>query len=294
MNKFQIFLIILVATCILLFYLNSDSNNVYTLKFNISKASSTNSLKPLNNEKFEEHKQKILAIYKSITDNEFKVFSQNKEDGVLNQIMKMLNMRYKGYYVEFGTENGNEINTRYLREKFEWTGLLMDGSNENPAINLHRESIMHSNILDLFEKYKVPIELNLFSEDTDYGDYWIVEKVLQKYRPKVVIHEVNQQTSCVVVPKPDKLTFWDGSNFHGGSVCSFYCLAKRFDYTMIYCESAGVNCFWIRNDLIEKYLQVDPKIVQQVLVPSFLYKKPVFVYRSTNNKWEYVNCTNSN
>ena len=73
----------------------------------------------------------------------------------------------------------------------------MDGSHENFTINLHKEIILHENVVDLFEKYKVSKnDLDIFSEDTDYADYWIVEKVLQSgYRPKIVVHEINQQPS---------------------------------------------------------------------------------------------------
>ena len=57
----------------------------------------------------------------------------------------------------------------------------MDGSNENPMINLHKESILHSNILSLFEKYRVPDDIDILSEDTDYADYHIVEEILKTY-----------------------------------------------------------------------------------------------------------------
>ncbi len=78
-------------------------------------------------------------------------------------------------------------------------------------INLKKEFIRHDNILDLFAKYNVPIDLDLFSEDTDYGDFWIVEKVLEKYKPKIVVHEINQQKppACVTVQKPDRLIYFD-------------------------------------------------------------------------------------
>ena len=62
--------------------------------------------------------------------------------------------------------------------------------------------------------------------------------MLKSYRPKIVIHEVNQQPPklCVTVPKPDvnQLVLWEsGSSYHGGSVCAFYCLAKTNGYTMV-------------------------------------------------------------
>ena len=236
---------------------------------------------------------KIVNFYESISRKEMRVFSQNMEDGVILALLEFLKINTTGYYVEFGTENAAQCNTRNLRENLAWTGLLMDGSNENLNINLHKETILHSNIIELFEKHKVPKEFDLFSEDTDYGDFWIVEKVLEVYKPKIVIHEINQQLPerCVTVPKPDTLIFWDGSSaFHGGSVCAFHCLAKRFNYTMVYCEKAGVNCFWLRNDLLKANLDVDVVKVQNILNPKFLYKKPGFTYRVTNDKWLNIQC----
>ena len=82
------------------------------------------------------------------------------------------------------------------------------------------EKISYSNIVQLFEKHKVDVNVDLFSEDTDYADYWIVAEVLTKFKPKIIIHEINQQPPelCVTIPKPkpDELKYWDGSNYHGG------------------------------------------------------------------------------
>jgi hypothetical protein len=190
---------------------------------------------------------KIKSFYESIKEE--KIYSQNKEDGVTLSLINFLGIK-NGTFVEFGVQDGSETNTRILRENYNWKGLMMDSSIDNLSINKRQEIISYSNILNLFKKYKVDLNLDLFSEDTDYADYWIVEKVLTKYRPKIVIHEVNQQPPnlCVTVekPKPNKIIYWDGTNYHGGSVCAFYCLAKKNDYTMVYCESKGVNCFWIR------------------------------------------------
>ncbi len=243
-----------------------------------------------------EEKTRVMQFYESIKTKEFKKYTQGNEDGVIDFLIEWCNLgqkNYTGFFVEFGTETGVETNTRYLREKRNWTGLLMDGSNENLAINLHKETILYSNIVGLFQKYKVPQEFDLFSEDTDYADYWIMEQVMLKYSPKIVVQEVNQQGPdlCVTVPKPLNLTFWDSSDYHGASVCAFRCMAIRFGYTMVYCGSHGVNCFWIRNDLLEKYLNIEASVVQRVLTPAVLYMKPAFIYRSTNNPWLHVNCS---
>ena len=56
---------------------------------------------------------KIIDLYNSIYQSEFKKTSQNGEDGVIEALLKFLNITNSGYYVELGTENGNECNTRF-------------------------------------------------------------------------------------------------------------------------------------------------------------------------------------
>ena len=235
---------------------------------------------------------KIKNFYNELADSEKKIYSQNNEDGVILKLLEFLNIEKNGFYVEFGTEQGLECNTRNLRENYGWKGLLMDGSNQNLDINLHKETISHENILQLLQKHNIQDKIDILSEDTDYADYWIVEQILTKYNPKIVIHEVNQQPPelCVTVPKSKELIFWDGSNFHGGSVCAFWCLAKRFNYTMVYCETKGVNCFWVRNDLLYILLMIDIDKIQDTLNPKLLFKKASFVYPATDNQWFQVSC----
>lgn len=163
---------------------------------------------------------KLKLFYDSIKEE--KVYSQNAEDGVVQSLLKLLNLPLKnGKYVEIGTGDGTECNTRYLREKFGWSGLLLDGYHPTDLnLNRHQEKISYSNILEIFAKHKVNQEFDLFSEDTDYADYWIVQEVLSKHKPKLVIVEVNQQPPelCVTVkkPEPGQVIYWDGSDHHGG------------------------------------------------------------------------------
>lgn len=65
---------------------------------------------------------KVLKFYDNILSKERKFTSQNKEDGVLLAILNFLKLYKPGYYVEFGTESGLEINTRHLREVYKWKG----------------------------------------------------------------------------------------------------------------------------------------------------------------------------
>lgn len=180
-----------------------------------------------------------------------------------------------------------------MREFHGWNGEMFDGYYTNDLIpNLHKEMILWYEVTDLFKKYNITKDIDLLSIDTDYADFWILEAILEEYSPKLVVHEINHQppSLCVSVPKSRELLFWDGTQFQGASLCAFDCLAKRFGYSVIYCESAGINCFWIRNDLIQEHLKVEANLVQSVLTPKFLFRKAKNSLEISPKKWENIVC----
>jgi hypothetical protein len=182
---------------------------------------------------------------------EKKKFSQNGEDGVIRAIFSFIGTTNK-YYVEFGVEDGIQCNTRNLREKFGWTGLMMDGSHENTSINLHKEFITAENINELFQKYQVPTEFDLLSIDIDYNDFYIWY-ALENYKPRVVVIEYNATHQ----PNEDKVAMynptymWDFTNYFGASILALKRLGNLKGYTLVYAEKQGVNLFFIRKDVIE-------------------------------------------
>ncbi len=193
------------------------------------------------------HKEIDLSRY------EKSICSQNGEDGVIEAIFNIIGTSSK-YYVEFGANDGEWIsNTKYLRKKFGWNGLLLDCDFENPSINLHKEFITAQNINDLFEKYKIPEDFDLLSIDIDYNDFHVWQALEAKYRPRLVVIEYN----ATHLPWEDKVVKydpsqqWDGSNYSGASILSFYKLARKKGYSLVYAESVGVNLFFIRDDVLE-------------------------------------------
>ena len=103
-----------------------------------------------------------------LKSHERKIYSQNGEDGVLLWIFANIGTIHRPpRFVEFGVENGQQCNTRFLREQLGWQGLMMDGSNANPNISLHREIISAQNINELLTKYRTPSVLDLLSIDVE-------------------------------------------------------------------------------------------------------------------------------
>jgi hypothetical protein len=183
---------------------------------------------------------------------EKRVYSQNGEDGVLEKIFGIVGTTSR-YYVEFGVENGNECNTRFLRQFYGWKGLMMDLSYQNHNINLNKEKITAENIVELFQKYQVPTEFDLLSIDIDLNDFHVWNTICQFYRPRVVVIEYN---GCLS-PHEDKVVIyypnnhWDGTNYYGASILAFYKLGRKYGYSLVYAENRGANIFFVRDDVLE-------------------------------------------
>ncbi len=181
---------------------------------------------------------------------ERKEFSQNGEDGIIHAIFAMIGTTNK-YFVEFGVEDGIECNTHYLSTYKGWKGLLMDGSNENPYLNLHKEFITAENIEELFKKYDVPSEPDLLSIDIDGNDYWIWKAITQ-YKPRVVIMEYNAcfpwNESKTIPYKSDFQ--WDKTDYYGATLQAMVKLGNEKGYTLVATDRNGVNAFFVRNDAL--------------------------------------------
>ena len=68
--------------------------------------------------------------FKKINDYEFKVYSQFGEDGIIQFLINNIKITNKSF-IEFGVENYEEANTRFLLENNNWSGLIIDSSSQH-------------------------------------------------------------------------------------------------------------------------------------------------------------------
>ena len=151
------------------------------------------------------------------------------------------------YYVEFGVEQGLECTTRNLRENFGWSGLLMDGSNQNNSINLHQEFFTAENVADLLAKYSVPRHFDHLTLDIDQNTFWVLHSVLLAgFRPRSITVEINRNfhpTDSFVV-RYDPQQMWDArGNYFGASVGAYAKLFSDFGYQLIAIEQDQINVY---------------------------------------------------
>lgn len=191
----------------------------------------------------------VTAFQRRIPFIERKEFSQNGEDGIIAAIFAMIGTTNRNY-VEFGVEDGRECNTRYLLKRG-WTGLLMDGSHEDPSIGLRREFITAENIEDLFRNHGVPQSFDLLSIDIDGNDYW-VWKAITAFRPRVVVIEYNAHIppdEAKTIPY-DPAFRWEKTDYYGASLAALRILGMDKGYTLLGTDKNGVNAFFVLNELV--------------------------------------------
>lgn len=213
-----------------------------------------------------ESRQILGREIKSLSDAEFQVFSQWGEDGIIQYLIHKVPIENK-VFVEFGVENYEESNTRFLLQNNNWTGLVIDASEKNIEYikkstiywkyNLKAECafVTAENINFLISKNGISGDIGLLSIDLDGNDYW-VWKAIDCISPRIVICEYNSlfgPKAKVTIPCDPNFqrTKAHYSNLYwGASISALASLAKEKGYSLVGSNSAGNNAFLVRNDAI--------------------------------------------
>lgn len=195
---------------------------------------------------------------------EWRIFSQNGEDGILDEIFRRIGAG-KRTLVEIGVDDGRQCNTALLVKRARWSGWMIEGNPTRAAalarnyrryrkrLRTIQRMIDADNVRALFEELGVPNELDLLSIDVDGNDYW-VWRALGEYRPRVVVIEFN-----IAYPPPalwvmayDPEHRFDDTSHYGASLASMCELGKQLGYALIGSDCNVVNAFFLRDDVLAK------------------------------------------
>lgn len=201
----------------------------------------------------------------SLADVEFKVFSQMEDDGIIQYLINKIEIKNK-VFIEFGVENYVESNTRFLLLNDNWTGVVIDGSQENidyikndkiywsNTFTAICQFVTIKNINQIFLNAKIQGEIGLLSIDIDGNDYWIWEAI-NVVNPRIVICEFNSvfgDQEAITIPYDE---IFHRANAHyselyfGASLKALCDLAEKKGYDFIGCNSKGVNAYFVRKDV---------------------------------------------
>ena len=168
-------------------------------------------------------------------------------------------------FIEIGTQDYWESNTRFLLKLRSWKGYLIEANNDDFK-KIKKQKIYWQNDLEVFKKFVDKNNINsilskdiketkigLLSLDIDGNDYWILKEITN-LRPYLFICEYNpifgykNQISTVYDPKFDRTKKHFSNLYFGCSIQALIHLMKTKKYSFLGTNSKGMNAFFVRND----------------------------------------------
>ena len=221
-------------------------------------------------------------------------FSQNDEDGILLEILRRLDIVDARSFIEFGVGDGTENNTIILLSK-KWRGAWIGV--ENLAFDVPREPsrlvflkrwITKDNAAALAEEALARLGLGLSNVsvvcvDLDGNDASIVRSVIQHgASPDVFIVEYNAKFPPGVefeMPYDESHTWRPGYDFFGVSLSSWVKTFEPAGYSLVSCNSNGVNAFFVKTAAMERFADV-PKTIEGHYRPGTYLECPASGHRT--------------
>ena len=224
--------------------------------------------------KKEINKSKTSYLYSKNIDKinykEYKITSQNNEDGIIEYIFS--NISNNKFFIEIGFDYF-ECNTLNLIKRG-WNGILIEADEEkclriekcikhffpNNKIEIINSKIDIDNINNFTKHQKI----DFFSIDIDGNDYWVLEK-LEKENISIICSEYNPwigNKNFKTIPY-DKNFIYKNDYYFGASLNAYSdLLKKKFD--LIGIDSSGTNAFYINNNISHNF---------EILIPEKSFKE---------------------
>jgi hypothetical protein len=214
---------------------------------------------------------------------QFNIYSQNGEDGVIEEILKRLVISNgnKNWCVEFGAWDGIHLSNTFALVEKNWNAVYIEGDSDRYQ-DLLKTSRKYSQIVPiqafvtrfqneenpldrLLKQTQLPKEFELLSIDIDSYDLDVWES-LTCYSPKIVIIEINSHV-------PPGIVWRHSPENQGNTFSATLNVAHHKGYTLV-CHTG--NCIFVRNDLVGK-IKLDSQYIQYpelLFLYEFLHDSP--------------------
>jgi|HubBroStandDraft_5_1064220.scaffolds.fasta_scaffold01884_5 hypothetical protein len=204
----------------------------------------------------------------------FKVFSQWDEDGIIQYLISHVPIENQTF-IEFGVENYEESNTRFLLLNNHWQGMVLDAC---PAdieyiradrihwqfdLQVRKAWITRENIDSLVAQAGFGEDLGLLSIDLNGNDYWIWEAI-ERARPRIAIVEYNSLLGLEPISVPyredfDRTAAHPSNLYYGSSLAALHRLAQSKGYILLGSNIWGHNAFFVRSDVAGEFHALEPE-----------------------------------
>lgn len=200
-----------------------------------------------------------LAATNALEARRFRLRSQNEEDGIVLALLQATGVSGRRF-VEIGS-GGSGGNSAVLAYELGWSGLMVDASGSavraarqlfaaKPSVVIEHKTVASETVDRIVTKCGFTGEVDFLSIDVDSIDYWLLN-ALTAVTPRVLVMEYNAlfgPERAVTVPNAPRPQGAPKA-YYGASLAALVKCACRKGYRLVLCEEAGVNAFFVREDL---------------------------------------------
>ena len=195
----------------------------------------------------------VLSVHR------FRLRSQHEEDGITLALLRAAGVRHRTFVeIGCGSTGGNSAMLAY---ELGWSGLMVDANRKategarllfqfNPGVRVVKARLETKTIDAFLSEEGVAGEVDFMSIDIDSFDYWLWNAVTV-CSPRVLVMEYNGlfgRDRAVTVPDAPRPTVAP-KGYGGASLAALEKLARAKGYGLVLCEDAGVNAFFLRDDV---------------------------------------------
>jgi len=215
----------------------------------------------------------------SIGVHRFRLRSQHEEDGITLALLRAAGVKHR-VFLEIGSGSTGG-NSGVLAYELGWSGLMLDANRKaieeaarffkfNPGVSAVKARVSTDTINELLTKHGMNREIDFMSIDIDSFDYWLWQAVTV-CNPRVVVMEYNalfgpeRAVTVPNAPRPDVAP----KGYGGASLAALASLGRAKGYGLVLCEDAGVNAFFLRDDVARDVPRLDAARAFRPLLASY-------------------------
>jgi len=204
-----------------------------------------------------------------INNFEFKLTSQNNEDGIIDYIFSKIPNNKTFVEIGFGYYEFNSLNLI----KNGWKGKLVDIDKDEclvlkqllnfffpkSIIKILNQKVLKENINEIVHSNKINETIDFFSLDIDGNDYWVL-KELDTTNINVICCEYNNYLGNNVkktIPYNPEHS-WKNNGCFGASLHAICQILIDKGFNLVAVESSGTNAFFVKNKFAINFEVLSP------------------------------------
>ena len=199
----------------------------------------------------------------SLKEVEFSAFSQFGEDGIIDWIISKI-PNIEKIFLEIGTQDYWESNTRFLVKSRNWKGYIFEASKKDISkiksqqiywqnnLKAVHAFVNKDNVNQLIKDNINEKNIGLLSIDIDGNDYWILEAI-KSISPSIIVCEFNSifgDKFKLSVPYDENFIKKEkhfSNLYFGSSINALVSLMEKKRYFFLGTGSRGVNAFFVKD-----------------------------------------------